>query len=66
MKRAYAVVNFTTSSGVRFSEGQPPMVPRMPDIDFMSVIISKNVKKRSKSFAISDKNINFTRILKIK
>jgi hypothetical protein len=48
MKRAYAVVNFTTSSGVRLSAGEPPIVPRMPDIDFMSVIVSKILKNSAK------------------
>ena len=47
----------------------PPIVPRIPEIDLMSVIIVVNIsfvsKNRRKSFVISDKNINFTRILKI-
>jgi hypothetical protein len=28
----YAAVNFTISSGVRFSLGLPPIVPRIPEI----------------------------------
>jgi hypothetical protein len=32
-----AEVNFTISSGVRFSSLFPPIVPRIPDMDFISV-----------------------------
>jgi hypothetical protein len=32
-----AEVNFTISTGVSPSPAAPPMVPRMPEIDFMSV-----------------------------
>jgi hypothetical protein len=31
----YAAANFTTSSGVRLSPDFPPMVPRIPEIDFI-------------------------------
>jgi len=31
-------VNFTMSIGVRLSPGWPPMVPRIPDMDLISVI----------------------------
>ena len=34
----YAVVNFTMSNGVRLSPDLPPIVPRIPEIDFISVI----------------------------
>ena len=33
---AKAAVSSTISFGVRLSPGRPPMVPRMPEIDFMS------------------------------
>ena len=32
-----ALANFAASMGVRDSPGNPPMVPRMPEIDFISV-----------------------------
>ena len=35
---AYAVTDFTMSSGLSVSPVWPPMVPRKPEIDFMSVI----------------------------
>ena len=35
---AYAVVNFTMSRGLSVSPVCPPMVPRMPEIDLISVI----------------------------
>ena len=38
MNVAYAVVNFTMSSGFSVSPVRPPMVPRIPDMDFISVI----------------------------
>jgi len=30
-------VNATMSGGVRFSPGNPPIVPRIPEIDFINV-----------------------------
>jgi hypothetical protein len=39
MNVAYAVVNLTMSKGLRVSPVRPPIVPRMPEIDFISVII---------------------------
>ena len=39
IKWAYAAVNFTTSTGLRPSPAAPPMVPRIPDMDFMSDMI---------------------------
>ncbi len=36
MKVAYAAVNFTMSRGDSPSPGAPPMVPLIPEIDFMS------------------------------
>ncbi len=41
--RAKAVVNLTMSIGVRFSPAAPPMVPRMPEIDLISVIIVRSI-----------------------
>ncbi len=38
MKRAYAAVNFTMSSGLKPSPGRPPIVPRMPEMDLISDI----------------------------
>ena len=38
IKVAYADVNFTMSNGFNPSPAFPPMVPRMPDIDLISVI----------------------------
>ena len=35
---AYAAVNLTISTGVRALPGAPPMVPRMPEMDLISVI----------------------------
>ena len=35
----YAYTNFTMSTGVRASPGAPPIVPRIPEMDLMSVII---------------------------
>jgi hypothetical protein len=32
-------VNFTTSAGVSPLPGEPPIVPLMPDIDFINVMI---------------------------
>jgi hypothetical protein len=32
-------VNLTISRGVKVSPVRPPIVPRMPEIDFISVII---------------------------
>ena len=37
-KVAKAEVNFTTSIGLRPSPGLPPMVPRMPEIDFIRLM----------------------------
>ena len=37
-KVAKAVVNLTTSTGVRFSPMVPPIVPRIPEMDLISVI----------------------------
>ena len=37
---AYAVVNLTMSNGFSVSPVCPPMVPRMPEIDLISVIIA--------------------------
>ena len=37
----YAYVNLTMSTGVRLSPQAPPTVPRMPEIDLMSVIGAK-------------------------
>jgi hypothetical protein len=34
---AYEAVNFTTSSGLNPSPGFPPIVPRIPEIDFIKV-----------------------------
>ena len=34
-----AAVNFTMSIGVKLSPGRPPIVPRMPDMDLISVIV---------------------------
>ena len=39
MNLAKAAVNFTISSGVRPSPAGPPIVPRIPEIDFMSDIL---------------------------
>ena len=39
----YAAANLTASTGVRLSLVLPPMVPRIPDIDLISVIIVKKV-----------------------
>lgn len=33
-----AAANFTTSNGVKASFGEPPIVPLIPDIDFINVI----------------------------
>ena len=38
IKVAYADVNFTMSNGFNPSPARPPIVPRMPDIDLISVI----------------------------
>ena len=37
----YAYVNLTMSTGVRLSPQGPPMVPRMPDMDLISVMNAK-------------------------
>jgi len=34
-----AALNFTISTGVRFSPDLPPIVPLIPDIDFIKVIV---------------------------
>jgi hypothetical protein len=34
---AYEAVNLTTSSGLKPSPGFPPIVPRIPEIDFIKV-----------------------------
>ena len=34
-----AEANFTASIGVKLSPTLPPMVPRIPDIDFIRVIL---------------------------
>ena len=39
MKVAYAETNLTMSSGFRVSPARPPIVPRMPEIDLISVIL---------------------------
>jgi hypothetical protein len=39
IKEANAVVKFTISTGVKPSPGFPPMVPRIPEIDLISVIV---------------------------
>ena len=39
MKVAYADVNFTMSKGLSVSPAGPPIVPRIPDIDFISDIV---------------------------
>jgi hypothetical protein len=38
----YADVNFTISNGVKPSPAAPPIVPRMPEIDFINVKILSN------------------------
>ena len=38
MNLAYEAVNFTTSTGLNPSAGFPPIVPLIPDIDFINVI----------------------------
>ncbi|CUP44213.1 Uncharacterised protein [Segatella copri] len=38
MKVAYAEVNLTISSGFKVSPAGPPIVPRIPEIDLISVI----------------------------
>ena len=43
MKVAYAAVNFTMSSGLSPSPGRPPMVPRIPEIDFINDIKCENM-----------------------
>ena len=35
-----AAANKTTSTGVRFSPGTPPMVPRMPEIDLSKATVT--------------------------
>ena len=35
----YAAANFTASIGVKLSAVLPPMVPLIPDIDFINVIL---------------------------
>jgi hypothetical protein len=37
-KAAYDAVNFTISSGVNPSPGFPPIVPLIPDIDFIKLM----------------------------
>jgi hypothetical protein len=37
---AKAAENFTISMGVRPSPGNPPIVPRIPEMDFISVKIA--------------------------
>ena len=39
IKAAYAVVNLTTSTALSPSPWRPPIVPRIPEIDFMSDIL---------------------------
>ena len=39
MKVAYAETNLTMSSGFSVSPARPPIVPRMPEIDLISVIL---------------------------
>jgi hypothetical protein len=39
MKVAYAETNLTISSGFSVSPARPPIVPRMPEIDLISVIL---------------------------
>ena len=39
MNVAYAVVNLTMLSGLRVSPVGPPIVPRIPEIDLISVIV---------------------------
>jgi hypothetical protein len=38
----YADANFTASTGVKLSPTAPPIVPRIPDIDFINVMICIN------------------------
>ena len=37
----YADANFTASTGVKLSPTAPPIVPLIPDIDFINVILYK-------------------------
>jgi hypothetical protein len=39
-----AAANFTTSTGVNASPGFPPIVPRIPEIDFIKVTVKKFAK----------------------
>ena len=49
----YAAANITASTGVKFDVTSPPMVPLIPDIDFIKVI---NLNFKNKDNFISCNN----------
>lgn len=56
----YAAENLTISKGVRFSPGLPPIVPRIPEIDFISAIFPNCVCNLAKLITIP---IQFAQLL---